>query len=205
MSSGRIRDSKPPAGESGLRTGKPGVLRRKTAGYTGCLVLGAAMAVLLVACGPTTSADLVADFPITVYTGADALGGTELNFSDLRGQPIILNFWAGLCPPCRAEMPDLQQFYDEYQERTVMIGVDVGQFTGLGNQADARALLEALEITYPTGFTGKGTILQDYGVISMPTTLFITSEGQVFRKWAGVLNIENLAKITNEMLSQEPG
>jgi thiol-disulfide isomerase/thioredoxin len=185
------------------------------------LMLGAILAVLQVACGGISTSEMaagstgdagarataesVSDFPITVYTGADTLGGSEINFSDLRGQPVVLNFWAGLCPPCRAEMPDLQEFYDEFQDRTVMIGIDVGQFTGLGNQGDAKSLLEALKITYPTGFTRERAVMRDYGVFSMPTTVFITSEGQVFRKWSGVLNREKLAEITNEMLSQEPG
>jgi len=199
-------------GESVIDIDSSRTTRRKTA--VG-LLMGAILAVLLIACGGaipggstaggTTSADLVADFPITVYSGADVLGGTEINFSEQRGQPIVLNFWAGLCPPCRAEMPDLQQFYDEYQDRAVVIGIDVGQFTGLGNQNDARALLDALEITYPTGFTAEGTVIKDYGVLTMPTTVFITSEGHNFRKWSGVLDRDKLAEITEEMLSREPG
>ena len=189
------------------------------------LMLGVILAVLQPACGGISTSDLpagstedagarataelvsdlVSDFPITVYTGADTLGGSQINFSDLRGQPVVLNFWAGLCPPCRAEMPDLQEFYDEFQGQTVMIGIDVGQFTGLGNQDDAKSLLEALKITYPSGFTSERAVMRDYGVFSMPTTVFITSEGQVFRKWSGALNREKLAEITNEMLSQESG
>ena len=198
------------------------IVRRGSGGW---LMLGAILAVLQVACGGISTSEMaagstggarasataesvsdsVSDFPITVYTGSDTLGGSEINFSDLRGEPVVLNFWAGLCPPCRAEMPDLQEFYDEFQDRTVMIGIDVGQFTGLGNQDDAKILLEALKITYPTGFTSERAVIRDYGVFSMPTTVFITSEGQVFRKWSGALNREKLAEITNEMLSQEPG
>ena len=194
-------------------------------GSGGWLMLGAILAVLQVACGVGSTSELaagstgdesarataesvsdsVSDFPIMVYTGADTLGGSEINFSDLRGQPVVLNFWAGLCPPCRAEMPDLQGFYDEFQDRTLMIGIDVGQFTGLGNQDDAQRLLEALQITYPSGFTSERAVMRDYGVFSMPTTVFITSEGQVFRKWSGALNQEKLAEITNEMVSQDPG
>lgn len=210
MPIGQINARETPTFVSLTEPGKLGFLRRNTSGW---LMLLAMLSVLLVACGGSASsdpasgptADLVSDFPVTVYTGADTLGGAEINFSDLHGQPVVLNFWAGLCPPCRAEMPDLQEFYDEFQDRTVMVGVDVGQFTGLGTQDDAQALLDALEITYPTGFTTQGTVIQDYGVFSMPTTVFITSEGKVFRKWSGALNRDKLAEITNDMLSQEPG
>ena len=180
-----------------------------------------ALAVLLAACGTTatetesgsTSSVLtgvdVADaepeigFPISMYTGESAVGGEEIHFADLNGQPIVLNFWAGLCPPCRAEMPDLQEFYDQKQEEALLIGVDVGQFTGLGNQEDALSLLNGLGITYLTGFTTDGTVIKEFGVFSMPTTVFITSDGEVFRKWSGELNLEKLVEITDEMLAAE--
>lgn len=170
------------------------------------------LAVALVACSggvsgtggnEPSSRDLAEDFTITMYTGASQVGGEEINFADLRGKPVVLNFWAGLCPPCRAEMPDLQEFYNESSDRAVLIGVDVGRFTGLGDNDDARNLLESLSITYPTGYTGDGSVMQDYGVVSMPTTVFINSEGEVFRKWSGALNRQKLDEITNEMLNQE--
>jgi thiol-disulfide isomerase/thioredoxin len=182
------------------------------------LSLFAVFTMLLVACGGVSnndleiegsnrsgSRDVAADFPINIYTGASTVGGEEIDFSDLRGKPVVLNFWAGLCPPCRAEMPDLQEFYEEFGDRVTLIGVDVGQFNGLGNQDDARDLLESLDITYPTGFTNDGSVMQDYAVLSMPTTVFITSEGEVFRKWSGALNRQSLTAITNEMLEEEPG
>ena len=170
------------------------------------LFLGTILAIILAACGgATSSAEVAADFPITIYTGAAKVGGEEINFSDLRGKPVVLNFWAGLCPPCRAEMPDLQEFYEEFKDDVTLIGVDVGQFTGLGNQDDATGLLDSLGITYPTGFATDGTVMQDYRVLSMPTTVFIGSDGAVFRKWSGALNSDVLADITKELLSEERG
>jgi thiol-disulfide isomerase/thioredoxin len=190
------------------------LFRRNKPGWY--VFLFAVLTLLIVACGSVASKgpgieetngadsrDVAADFPINIYTGASTVGGEEIVFSDLRGKPVVLNFWAGLCPPCRAEMPDLQEFYGEFDGRVTLIGIDVGQFTGLGNQDDARDLLESLAITYPTGFTNDGSVMQDYAVLSMPTTVFITSEGKVFRKWSGALNRQTLAEITNEMLNQE--
>lgn len=188
------------------RMTNPSSLRTK-----GWAVLVSALMILLVACGtsaagpanggpPGPNGGATGDFPISVYTGASAVGGDQINFSDLEG-PIVLNFWAGLCPPCRAEMPDLQEFYEDFKDDALLIGVDVGQFTGLGNETDAVRLLEELEITYPTGFTTDGGVMQEFGVLSMPTTVFITADGEVFRKWSGALNRETLEEITNEMLS----
>jgi thiol-disulfide isomerase/thioredoxin len=142
------------------------------------------------------------DFSLTLYQGGDKLGADTLNFSQLEGRPVILNFWAGLCPPCRAEMPDLQRFHNEYQDEVLLLGIDVGQFTGLGNKGDAQNLLQELGITYPAGFTDDGSIMRKYEVLGMPTTVFIDSNGEIFRNWTGSLDRDTLEQITNEMLAQ---
>ena len=187
--------------------------------FKGRLLLGIALTILVAACGapaagteggssssvltgvPVDDAEPEIGFLVSMYTGKSAVGGAEIQFADLQGQPIVLNFWAGLCPPCRAEMPDLQEFYDQHQEDVLLLGVDVGQFTGLGNQEDALKLLNSLGITYPTGFTTDSTVIREFGVFSMPTTLFISADGEIFRKWSGALNFDKLVEITNEMLA----
>ena len=170
--------------------------------------MGMALILVLAACGggagdsAPAGNGLAPDFSISLYQGSAELGAETVNFSDLRGKPVVLNFWAGLCPPCRAEMPDLQEFHDEFKDRATLIGVDVGQFTGLGNQDAARSLLNELNITYPAGFTEDDTVIRRFKVLAMPTTVFVDASGAIFRTWGGVLNREKLAEITNEMLSQ---
>ncbi len=151
---------------------------------------------------PSSTTQNPNDFTFTLYQGQERLGAESLNFSDLQGKPVVLNFWAGLCPPCRAEMPDLQEFYDDYQDRVVLLGIDVGQFTSLGNRDDAQALLKELGVTYPAGFTEDPAIMRDFRVLGMPTTVFVDSEGKIFRSWTGALNLKTLSEITDEMLSQ---
>ena len=185
------------------------------------LLLGFVLAVVAASCGggsggasavgdlgdsqsnDVTSKDLAFDFSFTLYQGEGELGAATLNLSDLQGKPTVLNFWAGLCPACVAEMPDLQLFYDDFGGQVNLIGVDVGQFTGLGNQRDARDLLSRLEVTYPTGYNDEANIVRQYKVLSMPTTVFISSRGEVFKTWSGLLNQAVLAEVTTEMLSQE--
>ena len=152
---------------------------------------------------PTSSGDLAPDFLITMYQGQDVVGGQEVNFSDLLGErPVVLNFWAGLCPPCRAEMPDLQEFNDKFEDRALVLGIDLGQFTGLGTPEDAKELLDELGVTYPAGFTIDGNVVRDYEVLGMPTTVFIDAQGMIFNKWTGALNGEILEEKTLEMLAQ---
>ena len=142
------------------------------------------------------------DFEFRVYQRATELGGNELSLSNLRGKPVVLNFWAGLCPPCRAEMPDLQEFYDDYGDKATLLGLDVGPFTGLGSNQSGRDLLEELGITYPAGFARDAEAVIDYEILGMPSTVFITADGKIFRKWDGLLNKAKLVEITEQMLAR---
>ena len=181
------------------------------------LLSGAALAlVLLSACGGSgqskntaTSVDSgsansrqASDFSISVYQGEDVLGGKEVQFSELlaQGKPVVLNMWAGLCPPCRAEMPDLQAVYDEYTDRVLLFGLDVGPFVGLGSREDGKALLEELNITYPNGTTFDGNVVRTYKILGMPTTYFIGPDGEIFKTWTGALNKNKLVELTEELL-----
>ena len=152
---------------------------------------------------PSGGDELEQGLSFTLYQGSDVLGEGNLTAGSLRGKPLVINFWAGLCPPCRAEMPDLQEFYEENKERVNLLGIDVGQFTGLGDQASAKALLEELNVTYPAGFTSDGGVMRDYKILGMPTTVFIDSKGETFRQWSGVLNKDALTRVTNEMLEAD--
>jgi thiol-disulfide isomerase/thioredoxin len=113
----------------------------------------------------------------------------------------VLNFWAGLCPPCRAEIPDFQRFHEEFGDRIILFGVDAGPFTGLGSNNNGRELIEELGVSYPAGSTTDANIIREYRVLSMPSTIFITSDGKIFRNWGGILDEAKLIEITEEMLA----
>ena len=99
-------------------------------------------------------------------------------------------------------MPDLQSFNEEYKDRALMLGIDIGQFVSLGSQQDARNLLEELEVTYPAGFSNDSSVVRDYKILGMPTTIFIDSQGEIFNTWTGALNGDILEEKTLEMLNQ---
>jgi len=140
------------------------------------------------------SSESEADFEIIVYQGEDVLGGQAIRFSDVlaHGKPVVLNMWAGLCPACRTEMPMLQEVYNGYGGRLLVIGVDIGPIVGLGSEEDARALLDELEITFPVGTTPDTTVIRDYKVIGMPTTYTIKPNGEIIEQWTGVLTEDQL-------------
>ena len=134
------------------------------------------------------------DFDVVAYTGQETLGGDEVNFVSLfdQGKPIILNFWAGNCPPCLAEMPGFQRLYEAEPDDFLLVGVDVGPFTGLGSHQDALQFLREFSISYPTGFAVDSKPVREYGVRAMPTTVFITPDGTITRNWQGFLSEDNL-------------
>ncbi len=154
--------------------------------------------------GPTANLALAPNFQLSLYQGEEVLGAKELSLSDLQGKPLVLNFWAGACPPCRAEMPDLQKFYNEYRDRLTLVGIDVGPFTGLGSRQNGKELLQELSISYPAGSTLDETVVRKYEILGMPSTFFITANGKIFRKWTGILNRAKLVEITEEMLAAQP-
>ena len=152
---------------------------------------------------PLLATSAAPDFQIKLFQGGDVLGSDELRLSDVTGRPLVLNFWARFCGPCWSEMPELQDFYEEYADEVQLLGVDLGQFTGLGLPKDASKLLDALGITYPAGYTDDAQVVRDYRVRAMPTTIFITAEGEVFRSWTGSIEREQLETIIAEMLEGE--
>ena len=158
--------------------------------------------IILVACGSTPK-NQAPDFTINVFQGQEAVGGDQVALSQLLGtRPIVLNFWAGLCPPCRAEMPDLQMFYEDFKDRVLLLGIDLGQFTGLGTQEEAQELLQELGVSYPAGSTENASVIPDYRVLGMPSTVFIDGNGEIFSNWTGVLNDKVLREKTLEMLNR---
>ena len=131
----------------------------------------------------------ITDFRLVAYGGQDKLGGDDILFTQVfdQGKPVVLNFWAGLCPPCREEMPGFQRVSEEFAGEFVLVGVDIGPFVGLGSRADARNLIDTLRITYPTAYAPNGGVVQDYLVQSMPTTIFMTPDQKIFERHSGFL------------------
>jgi thiol-disulfide isomerase/thioredoxin len=150
----------------------------------------------------SSDVELPLDFQIAVYQGEDILGGQEVDFSGVVGQgkPVILNFWAGLCPPCRLEMPDFQEVHEEFGDQVTLVGVDVGTFTGLGDEQEGRDLLEEVGVTYPAGTTANVDVMRAYKVIGMPTTVFISPDGEIVESWTGLLTKDKMVELVEELL-----
>ena len=138
---------------------------------------------------PVLSEDAAPDFAIIVSQGEDLLGGDNVAMASLLGQkPVVLNFWAAECPPCRAELPEFQEFHEEYGDRILVLAIDLGQFTNQGTPEQGRELLAELGVHMPAGYTEDAQILPKYKVLGLPTTIFINADGSIHNKWTGALN-----------------
>jgi thiol-disulfide isomerase/thioredoxin len=148
------------------------------------------------------SVELEADFVIDLYQGEEVLGGSSVAFSEVLalGKPVVLNMWAGLCPICRNEMPELQEAHETYGDRVVFVGVDIGLFVGLGSKEDAVGLLDDLAVTYPAGSTPDAKIVRDYKVLGTPATYFVAPGGDIVERWNGFLTGDQLTKRVEELI-----
>ena len=125
--------------------------------------------------------------PVTGTTFAHGDFSLELN----EGKPVLVNFWFPSCPPCTAELPDLQAAYEKYGDQVVFIGI---QQLGLDSPTSGAAFLEELGITYPSLPDTDSKVQFAYEVFSYPTTVFLTKNHDIGREWIGLIGAEDLAE-----------
>ncbi len=184
------------------------IARRRVINRTALGLLIASLVLAACACSflpigaPQTPTSSGKDFTVVAYQGQDVFGGQEVKFSNVlgRGKPIVLNFWGGKCPPCRAEMPEFQKVADDFAGKVTFVGIDVGPFTGLGTHDDAQKLLKDLGIRYPAGYAVDPSPLQPYGVRAMPTTVYISAKGDIVDTVNGAVREPQLRAAVQELL-----
>ena len=126
--------------------------------------------------------------------------GGEFVLAAQRGRPVVINFWASWCPPCREEAPLLESVWRLYGEREVaFVGVNIQDA-----EEEAAAYLAEFDITYPNGMDADGRITVDYGVIGLPVTFFIDRDGMVRRRWVGPIGESELLSRVDELVTGAP-
>ena len=126
--------------------------------------------------------------------------GGEFVLAAQRGRPVVINFWASWCPPCREEAPLLESVWRLYGEREVaFVGVNIQDAV-----EEAAAYLAEFDITYPNGMDADGRITIDYGVIGLPVTFFIDRDGMVRRRWVGPIGEAELLSRVDELVTGAP-
>ncbi len=127
---------------------------------------------------PTTVQDLgrAPDFAIKT------LDGEQLSLSDYRGRPLVVNFWASWCGPCRDEAPDLVKVHKEYEDRIAFVGI-INQ----DEEAAVRDFVKEFGIEYENGMDIGGKSSAAYQVTGIPTTVVIDAKGGLRARWLGAI------------------
>lgn len=174
----------------------PGASRRRAWWRTGWLFTGIAAAIVIV-----TVTVLVGSNPPPAPERGTRLSGAApafeleglrdpqrtVSLADFRGRPVVVNFFASWCAPCRREMPALESVYQQVKGDVAFVGIDNQDI-----RSDALALLEETDVSYPAGFDPDGKVAQAFGIYGMPTTVFVSADGDMLERVTGEMTEERL-------------
>lgn len=173
----------------------------------GLLVLGG-LAVALIARPGTASPQeksqqftpaipIAVDFPAPDLNLQD-LDGNPVGLDDFAGQVVLVNNWAFWCPPCRAELPELQAYYDDHRkDRFTVIGIEAG-----GEYQDVKYHVDLYQLNFPIWLDPQEQALRTFQNGSLPNSYVIDRNGQVRLAWNGPINRETLEKYVSPLLME---
>jgi peroxiredoxin len=127
------------------------------------------------------------------------LDGTKVSLSQFRGQPVLINFWASWCLPCREEMPKLVQSNEAHKaEGLMLLGVNL---TYSDSVSDAQAFVSEFKITFPVLLDKEGSVAEKmYQIPGIPTSVFINRDGTIERIQVGVMTSRQIKQYIAEIL-----
>jgi Peroxiredoxin len=116
------------------------------------------------------------------------LNGKELSLSDLRGKKVFLNFWATWCPPCKAEMPEIEKLYQETKSSDlVIVAVDIGEPLN-----DVKTFIDQNKYNFKVLLDSNQSVAEQYGISAIPTSFFIDKEGNIVSTHTGPMNTNQM-------------
>ena len=140
---------------------------------------------------PERTEPMAADF--TIYDG----NGNEVHLSDFAGKPVILNFWASWCVPCKKEMPDFNEKYLEYGDEIQFLMIDFAKDDKI---EDAKEYVSEMGFKFPVYFDVYGDATSTYKIDAFPTTIFIDADGYIMDRYRGTISEETLQSGIDKIL-----
>ena len=135
--------------------------------------------------------NLMSDYDFTL----EDLDGNEIAMSGLLGKKVFLNFWATWCPPCKAEMPDIEELYQETKESDlVILAVNVGE-----DKKTVQDFMDANSYNFTVLLDTDGKVSQLYQVSVIPTSYFVDTEGYLDDGTSGPLSLEAMKEYVNNL------
>ncbi|EQK42653.1 thioredoxin family protein [[Clostridium] bifermentans ATCC 638] len=124
--------------------------------------------------------------------------GKEHKLSEYRGKTVFLNFWATWCPPCRGEMPHIEDLYKEYnknKDEVVILGVASPNLGNEGTEEDIKDFLNQNKYNFPVVMDKDGVLAYQYGISAFPTTFIIDKDGYVTQYVPGAMDKETMKSL----------
>lgn len=144
--------------------------------------------------GPNYQTDPVPAPDVTMTT----LDGQEINLAQQDGKVVLVNFWATWCAPCRKEIPDLIDLYDEHKSDGLMV---VGIALDKEGAEVVKPFVEKEKVNYPIVIDTSKTIESQFDAMyGLPTTYVVNSEGKIVRRILGIFPVEKMEPKLEEML-----
>ncbi|MCC5802126.1 redoxin domain-containing protein [Rossellomorea vietnamensis] len=140
-----------------------------------------------------TQGDRAPDFTLTT------LDGEEVQLSDYQGKKVILNFWATWCPPCKAEMPHMEQYYEKNAKKENVEILAVNLTSQDEGEKAVQQFVDGYELTFPILMDENGDIGDEYRAFTIPTTYMIDTNGLIQHKIVGPMNEEMMGKMVEGM------
>lgn len=123
------------------------------------------------------------------------LNGKEVSLSDYKGKKVFLNFWASWCPPCKAEMPDIEKLYMETKDSDlVILAVNVGEV-----KSKVSSFLNDNKYSFPVLLDSDQKITNQYNISGIPTSFFIDEEGNIVSSISGGMSLAEMKSYINEL------
>ncbi|MCO6450623.1 MAG: TlpA family protein disulfide reductase [Caldilineales bacterium] len=124
--------------------------------------------------------------------------GQQMRLSELRGKPVVINFWASWCVPCREEQAILEETWQRHKGDVMFLGLDY-----LDQEPNALAYLAEFGVTYPNGPDKGSRAYTTYHVQGVPETFFVDAEGRLHGYYVGPIPASELERRIQELLTTE--
>jgi cytochrome c biogenesis protein CcmG/thiol:disulfide interchange protein DsbE len=128
-----------------------------------------------------------------------ALADERVVLAELEGTPVVLNFWASWCIPCRKEAPDLAAAARAHRDQLAFLAINVRDLV-----PDARRFLEELDVPFPSVRDGSERTLSPYGLTGLPQTYYIDARGRIAGRAVGALSRAELERGIAPLLREQP-
>lgn len=127
------------------------------------------------------------------------LDGQTVSLEDYRGKKVVINFWATWCPPCKVEMPHMQNYYKKHaaDDNVEILAVNLTYQDGSHKQI--QQFVNGLNVQFPVLLAETKDIAETYKILVIPTTFMIDSEGRVQHKITGPLSLETLQQYVEKL------